>query len=190
MGLLDVILGIFGGGGGGGGKVNFGNVNPDDIESYWVVDHEIDQAERAGEAELAAAFARWGLKNMDHWEQVKGALYQRHGQNPDFSMAAGRVQHRIQMASVAESYQMPPEYSSPVHGVDLNRYAAIKARLQLGQAPAQVLPEYQLDPARWHEVDQTWGWRMGPQGDAFAGQILAGSYHAMYQQALAAYGRR
>ena len=61
---------------------------------------------------------------------------------------------------------------------------------ELLESLSGVLPEYQLDPARWHEVDQTWGWRMGPQGDAFAGQILAGSYHAMYQQALAAYGRR
>jgi hypothetical protein len=187
MGFLDVLKELFGG---GGGAVNFGNVNADDIESRWIVDHELDQAERAGPAELAAALAKWGLKSMDHWEDVQGALHQRYGNDPDFTMAAGRVQYRIQMADMASSYEMPAEYSAPVHGIDLNRYAAIKGRLELGQQAAQVLPEYQLDDARWQEVDHTWSSRMGPQADAFAANILRGSYHAMHQQALAAYGRR
>jgi hypothetical protein len=187
MGLLDIILGIF------GGKqkpVDFGKVNPDDIEAYWRVDHDVDQAERKGAGELAAALAKWGLRDMAHWEQVKAALVERHGDNPEFSMAASRVGYELQAQNMAGSYQMPPQYSTPPHGVTLDRYAAIKARLDLGQALAAILPEYQLDPARWQEVDATWSGRMGPHADAFAGQILRSTYHGMYQQAAAAYGRK
>jgi len=186
MGFLDIILGLFG----GKKSVNFGNVNPDDIESYWLVDHELDQAERESPQAHQACLAKWGLKSMDHWDQVKGELYQRHGQNPDFNMAAARVQQRVQNANMAQSYQMPAEYSAPVHGVDLIGYATVKARLELGQNPGQVLAEHRLDPGRWNEVDQAWSWRMGPQGDAFAGNILRGNYHVAYLQAQAAYRGR
>jgi len=186
MGLLDIILGMFG----RKKAVDFGKVNPDDIESYWLVDHQLDQAEREGPQALQACLARWGLSSMDHWDQVKGALYQRHGHHPDFNMAAARVQQRVQTAEMSQQYQMPAEYSSPVHGVDLIGYATVKARLELGQSPHQVLAEHRLDPPRWHEVDQTWSWRMGPQSDAFAGNILRGNYHVAYLQAQAAYRGR
>lgn len=187
MGFLDIIKGILGG---DSGPVSFGNVDPDDIESYWLVDHELDQAERQGEEALSAALAKWGLKSMSHWEDVQGALYQKHGQNPDFTMAASRVQHRVQMASLSEHYEMPAEYKAPVHGVDLERYAVINARLGHGQDPAAVLGEYQLDQARWQEAQSTWAARMGPSADAFAANILRQSYHAMSLQAQAAYKPR
>ena len=186
MGLLDLILGMFA----GKKSVNFGNVDPDNIESFWIVDHELDQAERESPQALATALAKWGLKSMDHWEEVQGALHQRHGQNPDFNMAAARVQQRVQTANMSQQYQMPAEYSSPVHGIDLIGYATVKARLELGQSPQQVLNEHRLDPNRWQEVDQTWSWRMGPQGDAFAGNILRGNFHTAYLQAQAAYRGR
>ena len=105
-------------------------------------------------------------------------------------MAASRVQHEAQMANVAGSYQMPPEYATPPHGITLDRYAAINARLQLGHPAAAVLAEFHIDGGRWAEVDHTWKWRMGPQADAMAANILSSSYFAMHQQAMAAYGRR
>ncbi len=186
MGLLDIILGMFG----GSAKVDFGKVNPDDVEAYWRADHDIDQGERAGPAELAAALGKWGLKDMDHWEKVKGALGERHVNNPEFSMAASRVNFDEQMKSMAGSYQMPPEYSTPPHGITLDRYAGIKARLELGQPLDAILADCKLDGPRWAEVDGTWSWRMGPQADAMAKNILSSTYFGMHQQALAAYGRR
>ncbi len=187
MGILDAILGLFGG---GNAKVDFGKINPDDVEAYWRVDHDVDQGERAGAAELAQALAKWGLKDLAHWEKVKGALGERHSSNPEFSMAASRVQYELQMKSMQGSYQMPPEYASPPHGITLDRYASINARLQLGHPLPAVLADFQLDPARWTEVDNTWKWRMGPQADAMASSILNSTYMGMQQQALAAYGRR
>ncbi len=186
MGLLDAILGLFG----GPAKVDYGKINPDDVEAYWRVDHDVDQGERAGPAELAQALAKWGLKDMAHWEKVKEALAVRHNGNPEFAMAASRVQYQAQMASVSSSYQMPPEYATPPHGITLDRYAAINARLQLGHPHAAVLADFQLDAGRWAEVDGTWKWRMGPQADAMAANILSSTYFGMHQQAMAAYGRR
>lgn len=186
MGLLDAILGLFG----GSAKIDYGKINPDDIEAYWRVDHDVDQGERAGPAELAQALAKWGLKDMAHWEKVKEALAVRHNSNPEFAMAASRVQYEAQMANMAGSYQMPPEYATPPHGITLDRYAAINARLELGQPADAVLADFGLDSGRWVEVDRTWKWRMGPQADAMAANILGSSYFAMHQQAKAAYGRR
>ena len=51
---------------------------------------------------------------------------------------------------------------------------------------AQILPEYQLDAARWQEVDQAWSSRMGPQVDAFAVSVLSGFYHTMHRSGPAA----
>jgi hypothetical protein len=185
MGLLDTILGLFG----KPRPIDFGKIDPDDVEAYWRVDHDVDQAERAGPAQLAQALATWGLRDMAHWEQVQGALAERHQANPQFAMAASRVQMQAQMASIAGTYQLPPEYSTPPHGITLDRYAAIRARLELGHPLPAVLAEFQLDPARWSEVDRTWSWRMGPQADALAAQILSSTYFGMHQQALASYGR-
>lgn len=185
MGFLDSLLGLVG----GGGKVDFGNLDPNSVESYWRADHLIDQAERKGPAELAATLAKLGLRDMRHWEKVKAALAERHKDNPDFAMAASRVGYEMQMASVSSQYQMPPEYATPPHGITLDRYAGIRARLELGHPLDTVLREAQLDPARWSEVDRTWSWRMGPQADMFASQILSSTYFGMYQQALAVYRR-
>ena len=69
------------------------------------------------------------------------------------------------------------------------RFATITARLELGQDPAAVLAEYQLDAARWQEVQATWLARVGPTADAFAANMLRGQLHALTLQAKAAYGR-
>jgi hypothetical protein len=183
MGFIDALLGIF------SGKVDFGKIDPDDIEAYWRADHDIDQAEREGEAELAQALARWGLADLAHWEKVESALLDRHKDNPAFAMAASRVGFEVQMQSVAHTYRIPPEYVAPPHGITLDQYAAIKARIQLGHPLGTVLAESRLDLPRWNEVDAMWSWRMGPQADAMAANILGSTYYGMHQQALAAYGR-
>jgi hypothetical protein len=104
-------------------------------------------------------------------------------------MAAARIQMEEQTASIANAYQMPPEYAVPPHGVTLDRYAAIRAQIDLGYAYAAVLAKYNLDDARWAEVDRTWTWRMSPQADALAAQILSSTYHGMRMQAMASYRR-
>jgi hypothetical protein len=182
MGFLDSILQMF-------GKLDYGKLGPDDLENYWRADHDIDQGERAGEAQLAAAFAKWGMRDAAHWEKVEEAILAKHNQNPELAMACSRVGFERAMASISNTYQMPPEYATPPHGITLDRYAAIRARLDLGHPLGTVLAESHLDLQRWNEVERTWAWRMGPQADAMAANILGSSYMGMHQQALAAYRR-
>jgi hypothetical protein len=186
MGLLDMILGLFG----GQKKVDFGTINPDDVDGHYRVDHELDQAERQGPAALAQALARYQLRSLEHWSEIQASFFERFGQTPDFKMAALRVGFEIQIQNMGASYQFPPQYLTPPHGITLDRYAAINARLQNGEPPAAVLGSYQLDEPRWREVDGTWRMRMGPNADALAGNILNSQYGVMVQCAAAYYGGR
>lgn len=186
MRVIDRVLAVFR----RSPPIDYGAVDPDDLEAYWRLEHDVDQAERRGDDALAAALRRWGLADRDHVERVKAALGARHREKPEFAMAAVRVQYERQLARMATGYALPPQYASPPHGVTIDRYAAIKARLDLGQDLGAILAELPLDPSRWAEVDQTWAGRMGPAADAMAGQFLRMSYGAMYRQAAAAYGRR
>jgi hypothetical protein len=186
MGILDMVLGLFG----GGGKVNFGKMNPDNVEDYWRADHEVDQGERQGPDAHRAALAKWGFSSAGAFENAQGAMAQRHQHNPDFAMAASRVQYEVQMQSVAATYQIPPQYQAPVEGIDLERLATIRARIDLArQAPHDILAEYRLDPPRWQNVEGTWQQRMGGRADAMAASMLNSMYHQFYTHAKAAYGR-
>jgi len=171
-------------------SVDFGKVNPDSVDDYWRLDHDIDQAERKGPAELSAALAKWGLRDLKHVERVKSELFERHGKKPDFSMGAVRVSYAAQTANMAGSYQIPEAYTAPPHGMTLERYATVKARVQLGQSLAAILPEYQLDSGMWNTVETTWSERMGAQADMLAAGMLRSMYTMLHQHALAAYGAR
>jgi hypothetical protein len=185
MSIIDLILGLFG----GKKKIDFGRLHPDDIDGYWRVDHDLDQAERRGGNATAEALAKYGLRSTDHAEEVKHAIFEKHGQTPEFKMAGLRVAFDIQVGEMQNgAYQFPPQYLVPPHGITLDRYAAIHARIKNGEPPPSVLGAYQLDEPRWREVDGVWRERMGPNADAIAGNILASQYGVMVQCAAAYYG--
>lgn len=182
MGIIDSILGLF-----GTAAPDFARIPPDDIDAYWLADHEIDQAEREGQQQLQAVFAKYGLRNEDHWESVKGAICLRHQGNPDFSFGATRVQMRVQLDEMKSQYAFPAGYLEPVEGVGLDRFALIKASVQQAQAfgpsaVAAVLAKFDLDPASYARIDNVWQSRMGGQADAMAASILNGMFHTMLLQ--------
>ena len=49
---------------------------------------------------------------------------------------------------MSSSYELPTHYIAPRHGVTLDRYASINARIDLGQATAIVLGSFHLDDHR------------------------------------------
>lgn len=175
---------------GGKPSVDFGKVNPDSVDDYWRLDHDMDQAERKGPAQVSAALAKWGLRDVKHVERVKSEIFARLGNTPDFAMGAARVSYAVQMENMASAYQMPTAYTTPPHGMTLERYATLKARLQLGKPLSALLAEYQLDAGMWDAVQATWSERMGGQADAMAANMLSSMYSVLHQQALAAYGGR
>jgi hypothetical protein len=187
MSILDLILGLFG----STRKVDFGRINPDDVDAYWKIDREVDQAERKGAADLAQVFSSYGIRDKDHFDSIKGALHQRHGENPEFKMGAVRVGFEVQMREMAsKGYQVPAPYLATPHGVTLDRYASIQYRLAAGEPATSVFASYQLDEARWREASDSWAGRMGPDADAMAGNILRSQFQVMQQYAASAYGAR
>lgn len=186
--MLDWLMSLFKSG------PDFGNMNPDDYEAYWRADHEIDQAERESPAALKAALGKYGARSKDHWDEIKGAFHQRHSGNPDFMMAASRVNYSVQMENVADVYQMPGDYQSPVEGVSLDQLARVQAAVEQAEpggaaAVQQACARFGLDPARYQRVLSGWQSRMGGSADAMAATMLSQQYHMYLSQARAAESR-
>ncbi len=177
--MLDWIMSLF-----GKGRSEFGNLNPDDVDGYYRASHEIDQAERSGPAEHAAALARYGLQNGEHWEEVQGAFARRHQNNPDFMHAAARIGLEMQMKSVSEHYQFPQSYLEPIEGVSLEQLAQIQAVIESSGAAA-AYAKFGLDEARYQRISAGWQARMGGNADAMAANILSGQFHTYLAQSRA-----
>lgn len=163
-----------------GPKVDFAGLNPDDIEGYHRVDEEIDQAEReGGDAARSAVWARYGIKNEDHWETVKYSFYQKHGQSSEFVLAKVRAQINEQLASFRQHYPFPDELLAPIEGVGLDRYALVEAHLGRAVSPAarqQILTSYGLDEARYERIRSGWSSRMATP-DPMISTTLGGFAH-------------
>ncbi len=184
--LIDVIRSIFGLGP-AAEKDDFATLNPDDPEAFWRADHDIDQAERAGD--ITVGYRKHGVKNEAHWEQVRASFFRRHGKTPEYSLAASTANFKAQLEELANpgpqggGYRMPQEYLEPVEGVGLDRLAIAKARLEL-QGPAALTP-MGMDPVKLGRVEAGWSARMGGTADPTAAGILGGLYHTYLQQARA-----
>ncbi len=184
--LIDMIRGILGLGA-AAPKDEFGGLNPDDPEALWRADHDIDQAERAGD--ITAGYRLHGIKNEAHWEQVQASFFRRHGHTPEYSLAASTANFKAQLESLRNPepggvpYILPQGYFDPVEGVGLDRLAIAKARMEI-QGPAAVV-QMGLDPATLGRVEAGWSARMGAGADPTAAAMLGGLYHTYLLQARA-----
>ncbi len=90
MSILGMISALFGGGD------PFAGLDPDDLEMFWKIEHELDQAER-GEQTEAQALQKLGLHSVSQARDVMGQYGQRHLGNPAFQQAAVAFQTRTLM---------------------------------------------------------------------------------------------
>lgn len=102
MGLLNALTSLFKG-------LDFGRIDPNDLQIGWRVELELDQAEREGDAQLAAALDKYGLSSMGHWEKVKNALDERHMANPEYQAALTRVRAEHQQQMMNAAMKGPPK---------------------------------------------------------------------------------
>ncbi|MEM6989026.1 MAG: hypothetical protein AAF721_00970 [Myxococcota bacterium] len=183
---MDVIRGILGMGA-AAEKDDFANLNPQDPVAYWRADHDIDQAERAGD--VTVAYRKYGIRNESHWEQVQASFYRKHGHTPEYSLAASTANFMAQVEELAKPgeggacYRMPQEYLAPVEGVGLDVLALAKTRAEL-QGPG-ALSAMGMDAAKLGRIEAGWGARMGGSADPTAAGMLNGLYHTYLQQARA-----
>ncbi len=98
--LKSFLESLFGSSSGGGGDP-FAGHDPDDLEMYWVIDHELTQVDE-GQLPLQDVLRSHGVSSRSQLEHVQGAYGQRHQNKPEFNQACVRVQTRIQMAAFHE----------------------------------------------------------------------------------------
>ena len=189
--FIDIIRGILGMGA-AAEKDDFANIDPDDPVAYWRADHDIDQAERAGD--ITVGYKKYGIKNADHWDQVKASFYRRHGKTPEYSLAASTANFWANLEELQGgrdggqvSYRMPQEYLEPVEGVWLDKLAIAKTRYEL-QGDAG-LAQMGMDAGKLGRVEAGWNARMGGSADPTAAGMLGGLYHTYIQQARATLSR-
>ncbi len=184
--LIDIIRSMIGLGT-SAEKDDFANINPDDPEAFWRAEHDIDQAERAGD--ITTGYRKYGVKNESHWEQVQASFFRRHGKTPEYSLGASTANFKAQLEELSSdsgggaTYRMPQEYLEPVEGVWLDKLAIAKVRAEL-QGP-QALAQMGMDEAKLGRVEAGWGARMGGSADPMAAGMLNGLYHTYLQQARA-----
>jgi hypothetical protein len=188
--FIDIIRGMLGMGA-AAEKDDFANLDPDDPVGFWRAEAEIDQAERAGD--ITVGYRKFGIRNEEHWDQVKGSFFRRHGTTPEYSLAASTANFQIQLEELGAggpggvAYRMPPEYLEPVEGVWLDKLAIAKTRHEL-QGDAG-LAQMGMDAAKLGRVEAGWNARMGGGADPTAAGMLGGLYHTYIRQARAALTR-
>lgn len=90
MSFFDMISGLFGGGD------PFGGLDPNDLEMFWKIEHELDLAER-GEQTEEQALQKLRLSSVSKARKVMGEYGQRHMGNPAFQQAAVAFQTRTHL---------------------------------------------------------------------------------------------
>lgn len=95
MSILDFFSNLFGGGD------PYGGHDPNDLEMFWRIEHELDQAERGAQT-TEQALQKLNLKSVAQAERVKGAYGQRHMGDPAFQQAAIEFQTRVQLGNMRQ----------------------------------------------------------------------------------------
>ncbi len=101
MALLDVFKSLF-------GRLDYGKVNPQDLDAALLLDLRIDGARRAGAAALEALLSEYGLKNSSHWEKIKEDVVGRNASNPDYPAALQRAAAEYSKLLMSSAMKGPP----------------------------------------------------------------------------------
>jgi len=187
---MDMIRGILGLKA-GAPKDDFAGLDGNDPESYWRASHDIDQAERAGD--ISKGYAKHGVRNEAHWDQVQASFHRRHGETPEYSLAASTANFKAQLEELAAPddgrppYHLEPTYLQPVEGMSLDRLAIAKVRHEIGGDAG--LSQAGIDAAGLARIEAGWSARMGGSADPIAAAMLGGLYHTYLAQARAVLSR-
>ncbi len=76
----------------GGDADEFAGLDPDDLEMYWRIEHDLGRIEDAPQSAQRPVLDRYNLRSVDHGRNVQAAYHARHRSDPDFVAAARRVE--------------------------------------------------------------------------------------------------
>jgi hypothetical protein len=140
------------------------------IERYFEAQFRIEQAWE-DEDKRASLFAQHGIRNVQHWYQVK-ATFERWSESPaarakyptpgDLMQAQMNVTQKVAMEvmNIGNQHQALAADLEPVEGVALEQWAKAQAQIASGGDANAIVAGLGIDKARWDRVSEEWNARM------------------------------
>jgi hypothetical protein len=139
-------------------------------ERYWEAQMRIEHAWE-DEAKRGQLFAQYGIRNVQHWYQVK-ATYERWTESPaararyatpgDLIQAQMNATQKVGMdlLGMGNQQQALSAELQPVEGVSLEQWAKAQAQVANGGDVNGIVAGLGIDKAKWDRVSAEWNARM------------------------------
>jgi hypothetical protein len=140
------------------------------IEGYFEAQFRIEQAWE-DEPKRAQLFGKYGIRNVQHWYQVK-ATFERWSESPaarrkyatpgDLMQVQMNVTQKVAMDVMGFGNQQAALGAEldPVEGVSLEQWAKAQAKIASGADYAPLIAALGIDKAKWDRVSAEWNARM------------------------------
>jgi hypothetical protein len=141
-----------------------------DVERYFEAQFRIEQAWE-DEPKRASLFEQFGIRNVQHWYQVK-ATFERWSESPaarrkyatpgDLTQVQMNCTQKVAMEVMGFGNQQAALGADlePVEGVSLEQWAKAQAKIASGADYAPLVAEIGIDKATWDRVSAEWNARM------------------------------
>jgi hypothetical protein len=141
-----------------------------DIDRYFAAQFRVEQ-NWDDEDRRAALFGEYGIRNTQHWYQVK-ATFERWSESPaarakyatpgDLMQAQMDATQAVAMQEMGFGNQHAAlaEDLAPVEGVTLEQWAKAQAKVASGADVAPLIAEIGIDKPTWDRVSAEWNTRM------------------------------
>ncbi len=144
------------------GNEAFGGWDPKNWDSYWDKVYDIEAAGNRSDEELDAKLSEYGLRDKEHFDEVRSAFNEQYGEDPDFAQAG--LDSRTRSVKNAMNGRMQGELKgelAPFEGVSLEQWAWVMAKVASGQDVGPHLITAGWDQPKWDRVSAEWNARMG-----------------------------
>lgn len=140
------------------------------IDTWFEAQFRIEQAWE-DEPKRASLFGKYGIRNVQHWYQVK-ATFERWSESPacrrkyatpgDLIQAQMNSTQKVAMdvMGFGNQHQALAADLAPVEGITLEQWAKAQAKIASGADYAPLIAEIGIDKATWDRVSAEWNARM------------------------------
>ncbi|MBK8480960.1 MAG: hypothetical protein IPL40_07265 [Proteobacteria bacterium] len=171
---------------------HFGSLDPDDLDQFFFIGFELEEAEGEGPEAFEAKLRKHGLSGKEEWWRIVAAFMARtyYGMSSEdaaerYAQAMANARGRQQVQATARAAAADPTLLAPFEGVTVEGWA--KAAAALGSEPdpgrqSKLLVQLGLDTAKWQRVNDEFQARM--QRDTSF--VIAQAFGAAFTQAQSA----
>jgi hypothetical protein len=167
----------------------FGRLNPDDLDSFWYLYFELEEAEQQGR--LAQKFAEQGLTGgKDEFGAIWAAFIYRHFGNLNYEQQQRLALQSMMNARNRQAYERfqralasDPSLTAPVDGVTVEQWAQASAALAQEQDVAggeRALAQLGIDRAKYDRINAEYQARMQRDESLVIAQLYGKAFsHAL-----------